>query len=133
VNAAGDGRSAALWREVRRRHRGRRLERLASEPDVRIAKPQNRPLHTGHLARCGVLHSGLRPGTAHALMAIIPAHDVEQDVPAPAYLEHLAGTGGVPDVTSGCDDAITNDGMHGGLQASDCPPCSCSPHPTAMP
>ncbi len=87
------------------------------------------PMHTGHLARCGVLHPGLRPGTAHALMAIIPAHDVEQDVPAPAYLEHLAGTGGVPDVTSGCDDAITNDGMHGGLQASDCPPMFLLPAP----
>ncbi len=55
-------------------------------------------------------------------MAVIPAYDVKQHVPAPAYLEHLAGPGGVPDVPSGCGNAFTNDGMHGGPYTSDCPP-----------
>jgi EAL domain-containing protein (putative c-di-GMP-specific phosphodiesterase class I) len=59
-----------------------------------------------------VRHLRLRPGTADALVPVVPADDVERRRLRPPHLGHLALAREVPHVTAGDGDAITDDSSH---------------------
>ena len=49
---------------------------------------------------------GLRAGAADPEVAVVPAHDVQQHLTAPAHLGHLALADRVPDVAAGNGEPI---------------------------
>jgi EAL domain-containing protein (putative c-di-GMP-specific phosphodiesterase class I) len=59
-----------------------------------------------------VRHLRLRPGTADALVPVVPADDVERRRLRPPHLGHLTLAREVPHVTAGDGDAITDDSPH---------------------